>query len=89
MQQYEESRGGPSRSSQVESVRSVGRHTAMRPIETMKGILYNGVGEEVRAGGRVCLRVSSVIILTSPLKNIIIINRNDIMFPYHLAYPIY
>ena len=41
---YEPTRGGPSRSMSMASGNEMERRTPIRPRQSMKGILYNGVG---------------------------------------------
>ena len=82
MLQYDQYRGGvPSRSSKAEQSenREGERRTPIRPRESMKDIIYNGVGEENGKGGsRVVAYLFSVIILTSRPIVIIIIKEGEI-----------
>lgn len=82
MLQYDQYRGGvPSRSSKAEQSenREGDRRTPIRPRESMKDLIYNGVGEENPKGGsRVDAFLYSVIILTSRPTVIIIIKEGEI-----------
>lgn len=82
MLQYDQYRGGvPSRSSKAEqSENHEGeRRTPIRPRESMKDIIYNGVGEEnAKGGSRVVAFLFSVIILTTRPIVIIIIKEGEI-----------
>ena len=79
MDQYEQYRVNPSRSSKNESGPSQNeRRGPIRPRESIKDIIYSGVGvgeEGNRAGSRVLFDVFSEIILTLELKVIIIIQE--------------
>lgn len=70
----------PSRSSKAEQSenREGERRTPIRPRESMKDIIYNGVGEENPKAGHVDAYLFSVIILTSKLTVIIIIKEEEI-----------
>lgn len=82
MLQYDQYRGGvPSRSSKAEqSENHEGeRRTPIRHRESMKDIIYNGVGEEnAKGGSRVVAFLFSVIILTTRPIVIIIIKEGEI-----------